>query len=197
MAYTADEIARRALGLLGEVGLDGLTTRRLGRDLGIQGPALYYHFKNKGELLGHMATVIMRESLGAIADRGNWKRWLFDHAVATRATLLRYRDSARILAASTPTMEMKEQIMPAIAKPLVDAGFSQIDATEAVSLIANFTLGFAINEQNDMMRAYMSSVIPMERGFRHGIDALIAGIEAKYVHASGALDDKQYAKPEL
>ena len=180
MPYDVDQVARAALDLLGEVGLDGLTTRRLGRELGIEGPALYYHFENKAELLGHMATVILRESLELTVDRDDWKRWLLDHAVATRLTLLRYRDSARIIAMSAPTDAMKREIMPAVARPLIDAGFTPIDAFEMVSLIAAFTLGFVIQEQNDVIRNYMSSVIHIEGGFLHGVEAIISGVDSKY-----------------
>jgi hypothetical protein len=68
----------------------------------------------------------------------------------------------------------------AIRKPLTDAGFTRIDANEMVSLVAAFTLGFAINEQNEVMRSHMSSVIHVDRGFLHGVEALIAGVEKKY-----------------
>jgi TetR/AcrR family transcriptional regulator, tetracycline repressor protein len=180
LAFDVDQIGRRALDLLDEVGLDGLTTRRLALELGVQGPALYHHFKNKSELLGHMATAILRESLDATRSRGDWRRWLSDHALATRATLLRYRDSARILAASAPTEAMKWEIMPAITQPLLDAGFRRIEANETVSLIAAFTLGFVINEQNEVIRSYMSSVIHVDRSFLHGVEALISGVDSKH-----------------
>lgn len=180
MAYDVHGIAKAALRLLDKVGLDGLTTRRLADALGIEGPALYHHFENKAELLGEMATVLLRESLDKTPDRSDWKRWLRDHAVANRLTMLRYRDSARIIAASSPTRAMKREIMPAVAKPLIDAGFTRIDAYEMVSLIAAFTLGFVIEEQNASLRSYISTVINIERGFLHGVEALIAGVEKKY-----------------
>jgi TetR/AcrR family transcriptional regulator, tetracycline repressor protein len=180
VAFDPDTIARRALDLMAKVGLDGLTTRSLAEQLGVQGPALYHHFSNKSELLGYMASAMLRESLVKCVARGDWRRWLLDHAVATRTTLLRYRDSARVLAASAPTQAMKQEIMPAIAKPLLEAGFRRVDAAETVSLFAAFTLGYVINEQNEVMRGYMSSVIHVDRGFRHGVEALIAGVELKY-----------------
>jgi TetR/AcrR family transcriptional regulator, tetracycline repressor protein len=180
MAYNVERIAKVALELLNHVGLDGLTTRRLADKLGVQGPALYHHFKSKAELLGVLATEILRESLGMIVDHGDWKRWLLDHAVTNRLTLLRYRDSARIVAASAPTYAMRRKIMPTVAKPLLDAGFKRNDAFEAISLVAAFTLGYVIEEQNDVMRRYISSVIDVDRGFLHCVEALIAGIEVKY-----------------
>jgi TetR/AcrR family transcriptional regulator, tetracycline repressor protein len=181
MAYDMNRIARVALDLLADVGLDGLTTRRLAAELGVEGPALYHHFENKGELLGYMATAIMRESLGMIVDHGDWKRWIFDHTVTTRLILLRYRDSARILATSAPTRAMRREIVPAIIRPLIDSGFKQIDAIEMFSMMAAFTLGFVINEQNKALRSMMtSSMSDLDRGFLHGVEALIAGAEQKY-----------------
>jgi len=54
-------IARTALGLLNEVGLDGLTMRLLAKELGVQAAALYWHLKNKQELLDAMAAIMFRE----------------------------------------------------------------------------------------------------------------------------------------
>jgi len=48
-----DLVVNTALKLLDEVGLDGLTLRKLAAELGVQAPALYWHFKNKQALLDH------------------------------------------------------------------------------------------------------------------------------------------------
>ncbi len=42
-----EAVIRTALELLNDVGMEGLTTRRLAERLGVQQPALYWHFKNK------------------------------------------------------------------------------------------------------------------------------------------------------
>ncbi len=46
-------VIRAALDLLNEVGVDGLTTRKLAERLGVQQPALYWHFRNKRALLAY------------------------------------------------------------------------------------------------------------------------------------------------
>jgi TetR/AcrR family tetracycline transcriptional repressor len=43
-----------ALELLNEVGIDALSTRAIAQRLGVQQPALYWHFKNKRALLDAM-----------------------------------------------------------------------------------------------------------------------------------------------
>src|SRR5260370_28603336 len=51
-------IVQAALTLLDEVGLEGLTMRRLATALKIQAPSLYWHFPNKQALLDGMADAI-------------------------------------------------------------------------------------------------------------------------------------------
>ncbi|HLY78819.1 MAG TPA: TetR family transcriptional regulator, partial [Caulobacteraceae bacterium] len=50
MALERRKIVETALGLLDDVGMDGLSTRRLAAELGVKGPSLYWHFKNMREL---------------------------------------------------------------------------------------------------------------------------------------------------
>jgi AcrR family transcriptional regulator len=59
MPLQRETVARAALQLVDEVGLDGLTTRRLATSLNIQSPTLYWHFTNKQELVNCMAEVMV------------------------------------------------------------------------------------------------------------------------------------------
>ncbi|MDF2848837.1 MAG: TetR family transcriptional regulator, partial [Oerskovia sp.] len=54
-----ERVVRAALALLDEVGLDGLTLRRLAQDLGVKAPALYWHFASKADLLHEMAATML------------------------------------------------------------------------------------------------------------------------------------------
>ncbi|MBN3821866.1 TetR family transcriptional regulator, partial [Paraburkholderia sp. Se-20369] len=66
---TRDTVLRAALDLLDEVGIDALSTRRLAERLGVQSPTLYWHFRNKGELLEAMSDAIMLERRQASLPR--------------------------------------------------------------------------------------------------------------------------------
>lgn len=100
---TRDTVLRAALELLDEVGIDGLSTRRLAERLGVQSPTLYWHFRNKAELLDAMAEAIMLERHDAsLPQEGEaWDAWLVENARSFRRALLAYRDGAR-LHAGTP-----------------------------------------------------------------------------------------------
>ena len=65
-----------ALKIIDEEGLEALSIRRLGRALNIQGISLYYHFKNKEEiLLGASALALSRVRTPDPSDH-DWREWL-------------------------------------------------------------------------------------------------------------------------
>jgi AcrR family transcriptional regulator len=61
MALTRGQIIDAALDILRSYGLADLSMRRLARDLGVQPGALYWHVKNKQELLGVLAERILAD----------------------------------------------------------------------------------------------------------------------------------------
>ncbi len=102
MALERHIVVEAALKLLNDVGMDGLTTRRLAKELGVQGPALYWHFENKQELIDAMAQAILAKAFMPIEPGEDWADWLGRRAHNTRRTLLSYRDGGRLLAGFRP-----------------------------------------------------------------------------------------------
>jgi len=62
MKLDREVILETALGLLDEVGMDKLSTRLLAERLGVQQPALYWHFRNKRALLDAMNSELLRRA---------------------------------------------------------------------------------------------------------------------------------------
>ena len=138
-----------ALALLDEVGLEALTLRRLAEKLKVQAPAIYWHFRNKQDLLDEMATAVLRtESLHLRIRRGlRWDAWARSHGKLLRQMLLRYRDGARMVSGTRLTDPSLYASMEKSLKKLVDAGFSAYDATLLLSTIYSYAVGFVIEEQ--------------------------------------------------
>src|SRR3569832_234910 len=94
MAVTRDDVIQTAIQLLQEVGLDGLTLRKLATELGISAPTLYWHVKDKRELLDLMSEEmvrIAREKMLPFPQNLTWDekiaegmRWLFVVFIAWR-----------------------------------------------------------------------------------------------------------------
>src|SRR5260370_18984633 len=98
MALDRAQVVNAAIELLDEVGLDGLTLRRLAEELGVQAPALYWHFKNKQELLDQMVvTISATEAPVRMPEHGEpWDDWLAQRARDIRRALNSHRDGAML-----------------------------------------------------------------------------------------------------
>ncbi|BAN94905.1 hypothetical protein E05_01390 [Plautia stali symbiont] len=59
---SATVIVTEGLKLLDEAGIEGISTRKIARRLGVEQPALYWHFKNKEMLLQAMAVEAMQSN---------------------------------------------------------------------------------------------------------------------------------------
>ncbi len=143
---------KTALEMLDAEGLESVTVRRLAAKLGVQAPALYWHFKNKQDILDEMAQAILSSqplaSLAPPTDPGAWAQWLRQMAHALRETLLSRRDGARVVAGAglgraRALAELAERTMHV----LHTAGFDALSANLATTTIVAYTFGFVIEEQ--------------------------------------------------
>lgn len=150
MKLNGEVIARTALGLLNEVGLDGLTMRVLAKELGVQPAALYWHLKNKRQLLDAMAALMFREvndGLEAPRKGTDWADWIAERVRAIRRMMLKYRDGARVFAGThIAESELPRSIELTLAT-MVDAGFSVRDAARGFPVLYHYAIGFTIEEQ--------------------------------------------------
>jgi AcrR family transcriptional regulator len=149
MGLDKNRVTREALDLLNEVGLIGLTLRRLADRLGVKAPALYWHVRNKQELLDEMATAMMREALADApsTDGVAWTTYMTQLATRLRAALLRYRDGAKVVSGTYATDDALLRAMEKPLRVLTEAGFSLREAVSGYSTVYAYTIGFVIEEQ--------------------------------------------------
>jgi TetR/AcrR family transcriptional regulator, tetracycline repressor protein len=146
-------VVATALRLLDEVGLDGLTLRRLAQELGVQAPALYWHFKNKRELLDHMSQAISEEARprSRPAPGQSWEDWLFEQLTSGRRALLAHRDGALVAAGNRPP----ESAFPRIEETLdalCEVGFTPGFALRSLINLGTYAAGFVLEEQAEQRR---------------------------------------------
>jgi len=148
MKLDREVILETALGLLDEVGMDKLSTRLLAERLGVQQPALYWHFRNKRALLDAMNSELLRRAHKRqlpLPDE-SWETFLRENARSFRRALLARRDGARLHAGTEPDpgdLEMVEAQLAAV----VDRG---VPATQAMTLLialGRYTVGCVLEEQ--------------------------------------------------
>lgn len=156
------QIAREGLDLLNEVGLDGLTVRRLATRLNVKSPALYWHFRSKQELLDEMAQVLQAtQDLGPPRLDETWRAWLTRRAQERRRVLLSRRDGARLIAGTRPggtVLRSFEQELQA----LVGFGFTPMQAVRAVTSLGHYVSGFVLEEQAERQRGSVTDDTPVD-----------------------------------
>ena len=133
----------------------------------MQAPTLYWHVKNKQELLDAMADLLAAESAeGLEAPRRDetWQEWITEVAFRTRRTLLRYRDGARVAAGAYSSHPAVARTIELILRTLQDAGFEPAVAARTFPVILHYTIGFTIEEQARTGEAYERN--PYEGGLR-------------------------------
>ncbi|MFG2227816.1 TetR/AcrR family transcriptional regulator C-terminal domain-containing protein [Streptomyces sp. NPDC048644] len=150
------QVVDTALRLLNDVGLDGLTLRRIAKELNVQAPALYWHFKNKQELLDEMATEIFRRMTAPFLAGScvpdalgvTWQDAMRLTCSALRRELLGYRDGGKVFSGTRMTDAGYAPLLDAILRRFTDAGFTLPDAVRAWWTAYNYTIGVVIEEQS-------------------------------------------------
>jgi TetR/AcrR family tetracycline transcriptional repressor len=194
-------VIQTALELLNEVGLDGLTTRRLADKLGVKQPAIYWHFRNKRDLLDEMAARMVSDGrTPGPMTRDTWMHSFKEDARGFRRALLQYRDGARIHAGTRPDARMFASLNRRV-HAMCEAGLSAPDAVRALMVMSHYVVGSVIEEQasNENTRAMMHESFTPDPdtyptlahgvsimrhddaavGFEFGLDALVTGLAAK------------------
>lgn len=184
-------VVRTALAQLNEVGLDGLTLRRIAAELDVQAPALYWHVKNKRELLDGMAATIFTDALSGLETprRGeSWVEWTAETARRLRATMLAYRDGARVLSGTYLSNAALGRPMELALRTLCDAGFTVRDAARGITSVYSYVQGFTVEEQTEQVvpdaddryplaaRARSELAGDADERFEHGLQLMLSGL---------------------
>lgn len=144
------QIVQAALDLLDAVGFDGLTMRNLAKKFDIKAASLYWHVRNKRDLLSLLADEIcasMREPDRTLP----WRKQLEELGHEYRRVLLVHRDAARVLAGSgAPTGPHRLRLTEILLRTLLDAGFNRKDAAYAGFLLNDYVTMFVLDETLDV-----------------------------------------------
>ncbi len=206
MALTQEQVVRRAVELMAEAGLEALTLRRLATDLGVSAPTLYWHVRNKRQLLDLMAEALVSRAgrSPSPAPGQPWWEWLAERARGQWRALTSHRDAALVVAGNRPTEATLPEIEQVLAS-LVTVGFPPAEALRTILSISNYVIGCAVEHQAEAARDadperddrlleqvedlpnLHGALVAIGRpdpsggddGFEHGLSLLIAGARAR------------------
>jgi TetR/AcrR family tetracycline transcriptional repressor len=142
------DVVDGALKFLDAEGLDGLTMRKLGAALNVQGGALYRHFPNKAALLHAMADKLV-EGVGDPLPDVSWRDQIYMLGDRFRTALLAHRDGARLVGGLDRTLGGTNTITAGdlAVNVLCGAGLPPAQAGWLAFALFYYVLGHTIEEQ--------------------------------------------------
>jgi AcrR family transcriptional regulator len=148
---TRERIVDAALRIMDAEGLEAVTMRRIGRELGVEAMSLYNHVKDKEDVLDGVCECVMAdfefpepsEDWGETARRG---------ARAWRRLLQAHPDVMRLFAGHRGPVRSIESLRPMefALRILSEAGLSPRDTAQAFHAIGGYIQGFVLMEQGSI-----------------------------------------------
>ena len=145
---TRDRVLRAAVEIADTRGMDSLTMRNLGQELGVEAMSLYNHVANKQAVLDGLVEVVVAELLDAVAaiepapGADGWKDVMRARILAAREVLLRHRWAPDLLESRTDIPPTLVSYYDSLLGLMREAGFSLDLAHHAMHALGSRTLGF-------------------------------------------------------
>jgi TetR/AcrR family tetracycline transcriptional repressor len=142
---TRTQVVQAALDLMDETGLDGVTMRRLGERLGVKSASLYWHVRNKDELLNLVADAICSE-IQTPPPTADWREHAEAIAWEYRRVLHAHTDAAELLATTLPIGPHRLRLAEMGLAALLEAGFDPVVTAMAGLLFSDYVTNFVLEE---------------------------------------------------
>jgi AcrR family transcriptional regulator len=214
---TRERILRAALHVMDEEGLEAVTMRRLGRELGVEAMSLYRYVKGKEDILDGILEVVMAE-FEFPEETGEWEADVRAGARAWRRLMIDHPTVIALFAESKHPASSPERLRPMewAFDLLGRGGLSEDEVVHAFRAIGGYIMGSVLNEvanpvpgmgdrdhraEHEQLAGALPPtefpnlvrLLPLmaecdaEVDFEFGLDLLIAGLRAK-IDASPASD---------
>ena len=142
-----ERVLRAAVLLADSGGLDALTMRRLGEELGVEAMSLYKHVANKDDLLDGMVDLVFGE-IDLPTEGTDWRTAMRARAVSARAALNRHPWATALMQSRTAPGAATLRHHDTVIGTLRKSGFSVVLTAHAFSAIDAYVYGFALQERS-------------------------------------------------
>jgi AcrR family transcriptional regulator len=151
-----ERVLAAAVELADREGIDALSMRRLGQELGVEAMALYNHVANKDDLLNGMADAVVGEVDLADGTDGDWKTTARNRILAARRVMRRHPWASAVIASRTEASPVVMRYMDSMAGIMLGGGFSPDLLHHAFHTLGSRVLGFTQELFDDSNNNVMS-----------------------------------------
>ena len=140
-------VLKAAIRLADREGMEALSMRTLGRDLGVEAMSLYNHVQNKEDVLDGLVDIVFGEA-ELRCEGVDWKPAMRRRAVSIREALARHRWAIGLMESRTHPGPANLKHHDSVLRCLREAGFSVTMAAHAYSALDSYIYGFALTQMN-------------------------------------------------
>jgi AcrR family transcriptional regulator len=144
---TRKRVLQTAVRQADEGGIESLSMRKLGQELGVEAMALYHHFANKDDLVDGMVDLVFSEIELPPSTR-DWRTAMRQRAIAVRDALLSHRWAVGLMESRRRPGQANLRHHDAVIGSLRTSGFDIGMAAHAYSVLDSYIYGFALTKMN-------------------------------------------------
>ncbi len=142
-----ERVLRAAINLADEGGIESLTMRKLGQELGVEAMSLYNHVSNKDDILDGIVDIVVNE-IDLPSNEADWKTDMRQWAISAREILLRHPWACSLIVSRPRVDSAWLRYFDSAFGCLREAGFSIEMAHHAWHVLDSHILGFTLQELN-------------------------------------------------
>jgi len=208
---TRERVLRAAVALADRDGIDAVTMRRLGQELGVQAMSLYNHVANKDAILDGVVDLVVGD-IHVPRSGTPWKPAMRERAISAHEVLLAHPWAAMLIMARFNIGPGMTRYLEATLGRLREGGFSIGGALDAWNTLDSHIYGFTLQELSlpfeveeaqqvsaDVLDTLSSVEFPhvvevvteimqagREESFEFGLDLILDGLESTLDRRHGA-----------
>jgi len=184
---TKDLIISKAIEILNKDGIDKLSMRGIANILGVTATSIYWHFKNKNELLLYISDEICKR---VTYDKINYlpKNELKILLIEYRNVLNSIRDSVIIMQSTPPATDYRQKLINRVIELIIALGVVEDRVFISSMIVNNYVLSFVLDEvsfkqilaDNDIEINGLNLPkfnFDLDEEFIKGIDIILDGLE--------------------
>ena len=137
-SVTRERLVEAALSLVNEEGLEGLSMRALADKLDVKAASLYWHVRDRRELLDLLAESIL-DSVKTVRRGPAWRENVLAAASALGRVVSAQKDADRILL-EVPEAVRRSDLFHGLVAQLQAAGLQPVEATDAALMVTTYVI---------------------------------------------------------
>lgn len=138
-----DRVLRAAVALADIGGVDSITMRKLGQELGVEAMSLYNHVANKDDILNGITDLVLGE-IDLSAGGTDWKTDVRALSISTHRALMRHPWACSLMLSTDRVIPARLRWMEALLRSLRVGGFSANATHHAYHVLDSYITGFTL-----------------------------------------------------